>query len=113
MPVPPAPTPAAPTPPDPAARHQPQPLVARAEGAALGDEVPREIVDSFQSYAADMGTSSLADREANRPLPASMAGPWGPVASARHRSGVIWRQAALRPCRRVWRYGRENTLSPP
>ncbi|GAA2294450.1 oxidoreductase [Streptomyces violaceusniger] len=42
--------------------------VARAEGAALGDEVPREIVDGLQGYPADMGTSILADREANRPL---------------------------------------------
>lgn len=42
--------------------------VARAEGAALGDEVPEEIVDAFQSYPADLGTSILADRQANRPL---------------------------------------------
>lgn len=42
--------------------------VARAEGAVLGDEVPQEIVDSFQANPADMGTSILADREANRPL---------------------------------------------
>ncbi|MFI5607037.1 oxidoreductase [Amycolatopsis sp. NPDC051903] len=42
--------------------------VARAEGAALSDDVPREIVDSFQAYPADMGTSILADREAGRPL---------------------------------------------
>jgi 2-dehydropantoate 2-reductase len=42
--------------------------VARAEGAVLGDEVPKEIVDSFQAYPADMGTSILADREAGRPL---------------------------------------------
>lgn len=42
--------------------------VARAEGAALGDEVPQEIVDAFQGYPADMGTSILADREAYRPL---------------------------------------------
>jgi 2-dehydropantoate 2-reductase len=42
--------------------------VARAEGAALGDEVPQEIVDDFQAYPADMGTSILTDREADRPL---------------------------------------------
>ncbi|WP_328610421.1 oxidoreductase [Amycolatopsis sp. NBC_00345] len=42
--------------------------VARAEGAVLGDEVPQEIVDGFQAYPADMGTSILADREAGRPL---------------------------------------------
>ena len=42
--------------------------VARAEGAVLGDEVPQEILDSFQAYPADMGTSILADREAGRSL---------------------------------------------
>ncbi|WP_199334455.1 oxidoreductase [Streptomyces sp. GMR22] len=42
--------------------------VARAEGAVLGDEVPREIVESFRAYPADLGTSILADREAGRPL---------------------------------------------
>ena len=42
--------------------------VARAEGAVLGDEVLHEIIDGFQSFPADMGTSILADREADRPL---------------------------------------------
>ncbi|WP_204262903.1 ketopantoate reductase C-terminal domain-containing protein [Methylobacterium sp. BTF04] len=42
--------------------------VARAEGAILGDGVPQEIVDGFKAHPADMGTSILADREANRPL---------------------------------------------
>lgn len=42
--------------------------VARAEGASLGDEVPQEIVDKFHALPADMGTSILADREADRPL---------------------------------------------
>lgn len=42
--------------------------VARAEGAILGDEVPDEIVDSFRANPPDMGTSILADRNANRPL---------------------------------------------
>jgi 2-dehydropantoate 2-reductase len=42
--------------------------VARAEGAVLGDEVPQEILDTFRQYPADMGTSILADREADRPL---------------------------------------------
>ncbi|MFY3130965.1 oxidoreductase [Achromobacter ruhlandii] len=42
--------------------------VARAEGAALGDEVPRAILDKFLAAPADMGTSILADREAGRPL---------------------------------------------
>jgi len=42
--------------------------VARAEGAALGDEVPHQLLDTFQGYPADMGTSILADREAGRPL---------------------------------------------
>ncbi len=42
--------------------------VARAEGATLGDEVPQEIVDAFQRYPADLGTSILADRQAGRLL---------------------------------------------
>jgi 2-dehydropantoate 2-reductase len=42
--------------------------VARAGGAVLGDEVPQEIVDRFRASPADMGTSILTDREANRPL---------------------------------------------
>jgi len=42
--------------------------VSRAEGATLGDEVPQEIVDAFQRYPADLGTSILADRQAGRPL---------------------------------------------
>jgi 2-dehydropantoate 2-reductase len=42
--------------------------VARAEGATLSDEVPQEILDAFRRYPADMGTSILADRQADRPL---------------------------------------------
>ncbi|MCL6328924.1 oxidoreductase [Pectobacterium carotovorum subsp. carotovorum] len=42
--------------------------VARAEGAALDDGVAQEIVDNFQRAPADLGTSILADRQANRPL---------------------------------------------
>lgn len=42
--------------------------VARAEGAALSDDMPQQIVDGFRAYPADMGTSILADREAGRPL---------------------------------------------
>jgi 2-dehydropantoate 2-reductase len=42
--------------------------VARAEGAHLPDEVVTEIIDGFGSYPADMSTSMLADREANRSL---------------------------------------------
>ena len=42
--------------------------VARAEGAALGDDVPEAILDGFRSNPPDMGTSILADREAGRPL---------------------------------------------
>lgn len=42
--------------------------VARAEGAELGDEVPQAILDTFQAFPADMGTSILTDREAGRPL---------------------------------------------
>lgn len=42
--------------------------VARAEGAVLSDNVPKEIVDGFHRAPADLGTSILADRQANRPL---------------------------------------------
>jgi len=42
--------------------------VARAEGATLSDSVPQEIVDGFHRVPADLGTSILADRQANRPL---------------------------------------------
>jgi len=42
--------------------------VARAEGARLSDAVPQEIVDGFHRAPADLGTSILADRQANRPL---------------------------------------------
>jgi 2-dehydropantoate 2-reductase len=43
-------------------------VVARAEGAVLGDDVPGEIVDGYQKAPADMGSSILADREAGRPM---------------------------------------------
>lgn len=42
--------------------------VARAEGAALSDSVPQEIIDGFHRAPADLGTSILADRVAGRPL---------------------------------------------
>lgn len=42
--------------------------VARAQGAVLGDDVPQEILAGFQRSPADLGTSILADRQANRPL---------------------------------------------
>ncbi|WP_061797473.1 oxidoreductase [Serratia ficaria] len=42
--------------------------VARASGAQLSDNVPQEIVDGFHRAPADLGTSILADRQANRPL---------------------------------------------
>jgi 2-dehydropantoate 2-reductase len=42
--------------------------VARAEGAALGDEVIDEIVDMFAKAPEDMTTSMLTDREARRRL---------------------------------------------
>ena len=42
--------------------------VARAEGAVLNDSVAQEIVDNFRRLPADLGTSILADRQANRPL---------------------------------------------
>ncbi|MEQ9886726.1 oxidoreductase [Pectobacterium zantedeschiae] len=42
--------------------------VARAEGVVLDDGVMQEIVDDFQRAPADLGTSILADRQANRPM---------------------------------------------
>lgn len=42
--------------------------VARAEGAVLDDSVAQEIVDNFRRLPADLGTSILADRQANRPM---------------------------------------------
>lgn len=42
--------------------------VARAEGAVMSDNVPKEIVNGFHHAPADLGTSILADRQANRPL---------------------------------------------
>ncbi|OZI75112.1 oxidoreductase [Bordetella genomosp. 12] len=42
--------------------------VARADGAQLSDDVPQDILRNFQTAPADMGTSILADRQANRPL---------------------------------------------
>ncbi|MNG70040.1 oxidoreductase [Serratia plymuthica] len=42
--------------------------VARAKGALLSDKVPQEIVDGFHHAPADLSTSILADRQANRPL---------------------------------------------
>lgn len=42
--------------------------VARAEGAVLRDNVPQEIVTNLQQAPVDLGTSILADRQANRPL---------------------------------------------
>ena len=42
--------------------------VARAEGANLSDEVPNEILDQYQAFPPDMGSSILTDREQGRPL---------------------------------------------
>ncbi|WP_241190086.1 oxidoreductase [Enterobacter ludwigii] len=42
--------------------------VARAEGAVLHDDVAQEILANFQHAPADLGTSILADRQANRPM---------------------------------------------
>ena len=42
--------------------------VARAKGAVLNDSVAQEIVDGFHRAPVDLGTSILADRQANRPL---------------------------------------------
>lgn len=42
--------------------------VARAEGAALGDSVPEEIIAGFHRAPADLSTSILIDRLNGRPL---------------------------------------------
>lgn len=42
--------------------------VARAEGAILNDDVPKAILNGFHHAPADLGTSILADRQANRPM---------------------------------------------
>lgn len=42
--------------------------VARAEGAKLNDGVAKEILTNFQRAPADLGTSILADRQADRPM---------------------------------------------
>ncbi|MCE0491152.1 oxidoreductase [Pantoea sp. Mb-10] len=42
--------------------------VARAAGATLDDSVIHDILDGFHRAPADLSTSILADRQANRPL---------------------------------------------
>ena len=42
--------------------------VARAEGAKLDDAVAQEILANFQRAPEDLGTSILADRQADRPM---------------------------------------------
>ena len=42
--------------------------VARAEGAKLDDAVAQEILANFQRAPEDLGTSILADRQAERPM---------------------------------------------
>ncbi|HBY1628054.1 TPA: oxidoreductase, partial [Klebsiella pneumoniae] len=42
--------------------------VARAEGAALSDSVPEEIIAGFHRAPADLSTSILIDRLNGRPL---------------------------------------------
>lgn len=42
--------------------------VARAAGALLADSVPDQILADLQRAPVDLGTSILADRQANRPL---------------------------------------------
>lgn len=63
--------------------------VARAHGAVLSDGVVQEIVDGFHAAPPDLGTSILADRQANRPLEWDI------------RNGVIQR------------YGREQGIPTP
>jgi 2-dehydropantoate 2-reductase len=56
--------------------------VARADGARLGDEVIDDIIGMLSKAPADMTTSMLTDREADRPLEWDI------------RNGVISRKAA-------------------
>ena len=42
--------------------------VARAEGVALDDAVPDDVIAGFRSAPEDLSTSILTDREAGRPL---------------------------------------------
>ena len=42
--------------------------VSRAEGAKLDDAVAEEILANFQRAPVDLGTSILADRQADRPM---------------------------------------------
>lgn len=42
--------------------------VARAEGAQLDNDIAHTIVEQFQAFPKDMGTSILTDRAAGRPL---------------------------------------------
>ncbi|PZE76560.1 oxidoreductase [Curtobacterium sp. MCBD17_019] len=42
--------------------------VAQAAGARLGDDVPQDVLDGLRAQPADLGTSILTDRAADRPL---------------------------------------------
>lgn len=42
--------------------------VARADGAHLDDDEPLRLLQKFQAFPSDMGTSILTDRENRRPL---------------------------------------------
>jgi 2-dehydropantoate 2-reductase len=44
------------------------PVCCQAEGAELDDAVAQEILAGFKRAPADLGTSILADRQANRPM---------------------------------------------
>jgi 2-dehydropantoate 2-reductase len=59
-------------------------VVARAEGAKLGDEVIEQIMSRLREAPPDVATSMLIDRQADRPLE------WDT------RNGVILRKARQR-----------------
>lgn len=42
--------------------------VGRADGAALPDDEPRQLLEKFRAFPSDMGTSILTDRDEGRPL---------------------------------------------
>lgn len=84
--------------------------VARAEGAALGDEVVAELPEIFRYAPVDMGTSIPTDREAGRPMEWDIRNgcdhPQGPPARPGHaeqrRAGAV-----------AGRRGRQSGLSSP
>jgi 2-dehydropantoate 2-reductase len=82
--------------------------VARAEGAELDDAVAQEIVAGFKRAPADLGTSILADRQANRPMEWDIRN--GVIQRYGHRHGIpVPISDVLVPCWRRVVKGRADT----